>query len=117
MDVGDGVGVSKMLKFFYVMGRELSGELSCLCEGLVKPVIFCEDFSKNTGFLNMEFAFKYEMWESIRHEKFPETHVLATLFLAVKLKNRYLAYQVSTSYLRISRFGGVRCTGLMANLH
>ena len=27
----------------------------------------------------MEFAFKYEMWELLRHEKFPETHVLATL--------------------------------------
>ena len=27
----------------------------------------------------MEFAFKYEMWELLRHEKFPETLVLATL--------------------------------------
>ena len=27
----------------------------------------------------MEFAFEYEMWELPRHEKFPETHVLATL--------------------------------------
>ena len=26
----------------------------------------------------MEFAFKYEMWELIGHEQFPETHVLAT---------------------------------------
>ena len=25
-------------------------------------------------------AFKYEMWELLRHDKFPETHVLATLF-------------------------------------
>ena len=27
----------------------------------------------------MEFAFKYEMWELLRHEKIPETQVLATL--------------------------------------
>ena len=27
-------------------------------------------------FLNMEFAFKYEMWELLRHEKFPEIHLL-----------------------------------------
>ena len=26
----------------------------------------------------MEFAFNYEMWELQRHEKLPETHVLAT---------------------------------------
>ena len=30
-------------------------------------------------FLNMKFAFKYEMRELLRHEKFPETHVLAKL--------------------------------------
>ena len=34
--VGVGVGVSKMLKFyikvFYVMGKALSGELSCPCD-------------------------------------------------------------------------------------
>ena len=34
--VGSGVGVSKMLKFyvkvFYVMGKALSGELSCPCD-------------------------------------------------------------------------------------
>ena len=34
--VGGGVGVSKMLKFyfkvFYVMGKALSGELSCPCD-------------------------------------------------------------------------------------
>ena len=27
----------------------------------------------------MESAFKYEMWELLRHEKFPGTHVLAIL--------------------------------------
>ena len=27
----------------------------------------------------MEFAFKYEMWELLRHQKIPETQVLATL--------------------------------------
>ena len=27
----------------------------------------------------MDFAFKYEMWELLRQEKFPETHVLAIL--------------------------------------
>ena len=33
----------------------------------------------------MEFAFKYEMWELLRHEKFPETHVLATLLTGYAL--------------------------------
>ena len=27
----------------------------------------------------MEFALKYRIWELLRHEKIPETHVLATL--------------------------------------
>ena len=56
----------------------------------------------------MEFAFKYEMWGLLRHEKFPETHVLATLLTGNALlfngKKRYHAYQVSPSYFRISRF-------------
>ena len=32
--IGGGIGVSKMLKFkfFYVMGKALSGELSCPCD-------------------------------------------------------------------------------------
>ena len=34
---------------------------------------------KTQDFLNMELAFKYEMCELLRHEKFPETHVLVTL--------------------------------------
>ena len=29
----------------------------------------------------MEFAFKYEMWELLRHEKFPEAQIQATLVL------------------------------------
>ena len=33
----------------------------------------------NIDFLNMEFSFKYGIWELLRHEKIPETHVLATL--------------------------------------
>ena len=34
-------------------------------------------FTQN--FLNMEFALKYGVRELLRHEKIPETHVLATL--------------------------------------
>ena len=34
---------------------------------------------KTQDFLNMESAYKYEMWELLRHEKFLEIHVLATL--------------------------------------
>ena len=30
-------------------------------------------------FLNIEFSFKYGIWELLRHEKIPETHILATL--------------------------------------
>ena len=50
-------------------------------------------------FLNMEFAWKYGIWELLRHEKIPETHVLATLLTG----NAWLE--------------GVGGTGLMANLH
>ena len=51
----------------------------------------------------MEFALKYEMWELLRQEKFPETHVLATLLTGNALLFNG-KYQVSTSYFRISRF-------------
>ena len=30
-------------------------------------------------FLNMEFALKYGLWDLLRHEKIPETNILATL--------------------------------------
>ena len=53
-----------MLKFFYVMGKALSGELSCPCD---------------RSCLNMEFALKYGVWEWLRHEKIPETHAVAML--------------------------------------
>ena len=55
----------------------------------------------------MEFAFKYERLELLRHEKFPETYVLAILLTGNALLfygKRYLAYQVSTGYFRIYRF-------------
>ena len=55
----------------------------------------------------MEFAFKYQMWELLRHEKFSDTHALAILLTGNALLfngKRYLAYQVSTSYVRISKF-------------
>ena len=35
--------------------------------------------NKTQKFLNMEFALKFGIWELLRHEKIPETHVLATL--------------------------------------
>ena len=34
---------------------------------------------KTQDFLNMEFAFKYGMWELLKHEQISETHVLAIL--------------------------------------
>ena len=60
----------------------------------------------------MEFAFKYEMWELLRHEKFPETHILAILLTGNDLlfngkkdiRYQFQNYQESTSYFRISRF-------------
>ena len=59
-------------------------------------------------FLNTEFAFKYKKCELLRHEKIPDTHVLATLLTGNALlfngKKRHLAYQVSTNYFRTSRF-------------
>ena len=30
-------------------------------------------------FLNMEFALQYGIWELLRHEEIPETHVLGAL--------------------------------------
>ena len=45
---------------------------------ILPPAIKCLDFvflRVTQDFLNMEFAFKYELWELLRHEKFPETHV------------------------------------------
>ena len=50
----------------------------------------------------MEFAFKYEIWELHRLEKFPETHVLATLLTgnALLLNGKKISQQV----ISISRF-------------
>ena len=64
--------------------------------------------------------FKYGLWELLRHEKkFMKPIVLATLLAGnawLFYGKKSLAYQVSTSYFRIFMiFGGVSCTGLMAN--
>ena len=50
----------------------------------------------------MEFAFRYRIWELLRHEKVPETHVLATPLTGnalVSMKKRSHVYQISASYL------------------
>ena len=41
--------------------------------------LLCKFYIKHRLFLNVEFAFKYEMWEWLRPGKIPETQVLATL--------------------------------------
>ena len=50
-----------------------------------------------------KFALKYEIWEMLRHEKIPKTHILATLLAGKKI----VAYQVTTIFFfffRIFRF-------------
>ena len=68
----------------------------------------------------MEFAFKYEMWGLLRHEKFPETHVLATLLTGNALlfngKKTSCISGIKKLFQNFQIFGGVRHTGLMANL-
>ena len=63
----------------------------------------------NTGFYeNGIYPFKYGILEILRHEKIPETDVLATLLTGNAwlfiMEKRSLAYQVSTIYFRIFRF-------------
>ena len=36
-------------------------------------------YIKTQDFLNMDFGLSYGIWELLRHEKIPETHVLAAL--------------------------------------
>ena len=46
----------------------------------------------------MEFALQYGIWELLRHEENPETHVLATLLTGnARLFNGKKRYQVPTS--------------------
>ena len=73
----------------------------------------------------MEFAFKYyEMWELLRHEKIPETRVLATLLTGNALlfngKKISCISGINKLFQNFQIFEGVcpLCrTGLMANLH
>ena len=70
----------------------------------------------------MEFAFKYEMWGLLRHEKFPETHALATLLTGNALlfngkKKIPCISGINKLFQNFQIFEGVHCTGLMANLH
>ena len=53
------------------------------------------------NFINIEFALRYGILELPRHEKIPETHVLAAWLLNGK---KDLCCQISTSYFRIFRF-------------
>ena len=69
----------------------------------------------------MKITLKYGIWELLRNEKIPETHVLATLFTG----NAWLFNGKKISWISGIRklfqnfqiFGGVLRTGLMANLH
>ena len=74
---------------------------------------------KTQDFLNIEFAFKYEMWELLRHEKFPETNALATLLTENALlfngKKISCISGINKSFQNFQIFRGVRRTVLMAN--
>ena len=69
----------------------------------------------------MEFAFKYEMWELLRHEKFPETYVLAALLAGNALlfngKKISCISGINKEVQNFQIFGGVHRSGLMAILH
>ena len=69
----------------------------------------------------MEFAFKYEMRELLRHEKISETHVLAILLTGSAWlfdgKKISCISGISKLFQNFQIFGGMRHTGLMANLH
>ena len=82
--------------------------------------LFLAHLIKNTGFSKHGICLKYEMWELLRHEKFLETHVLATLLT----RNAWLFNGKKISYIsginkfqNFQIFGDVCCTGLMAKLH
>ena len=67
----------------------------------------------------MEFAFNYEMREFLRHEKFHETHVLATLLTGNSLlfngKKLSCISGIAKLFQNFQIFGGVHRTGLMVN--
>ena len=69
----------------------------------------------------MEFAFKYEIWKLLRHEKFPEIYVLAALLTGNALpfngKKISCISGINKEVQNFQIFGGVRGSGLMANLH
>ena len=46
--------------------------------------------TKNTGFSKLEFTLKYGIWELLKHEKIPETHVLATLMPGCLMEKKNL---------------------------
>ena len=66
----------------------------------------------------MEFAFKYEMWELLRHEKFPEAHVLGTLLTGYAWlfngKKISCISSVNKLFQNFQIFGGVLHTDLIA---
>ena len=76
---------------------------------------------KTQDFLNMELAFKYEMCELLRHEKFPETHVLVTFLsgnvLLFNEKKISCISGINELFQNFQIFGDVCRTSLMANLH
>ena len=67
----------------------------------------------------MEFAFKYEMFESLKHEKFPDTHVLDTLLTenALLFNGKKISRISGTNKLfqNFQMFGGMGHTGVLAN--
>ena len=70
ISVGGRVGVSKMLKFFvkvfYVMGKALSGELSCPCD---RPCFYFFLFNKRHVLFVIPYIFCYKMSVSIKKKK------------------------------------------------
>ena len=83
--------------------------------------LFLAHLIKNTGFSKHGIYLKYEMWELLRHEKFLETHVLATLLT----RNAWLfngkkiscISGINKLFQHFQIFGDVCRTGLMAKLH
>ena len=83
----------------------------------------CSQIAQN--FSNMEFALKYGIRELLRHERIPETHVLATLLTVempgCSMEKRSCACQVSISYFRIFRFlrggGGAGFTQVISQIY
>ena len=75
-----------------------------------------QDGSRTFGLFWKEKTPSYNRRNTVlRHEKIPETHVLATLLTGnawLFMEKRSFEYQVSTSYLRIFRFLEVRTGSL-----